>query len=161
VLLVLADGSGWPGEDGVVTGAMRELLRRGVDAQLVALDDSMTARERATVLASADVFIAVGANHSALPDALEALASGTPVVAAETSPVMELVSGHAGDGAAPGVIGLADSLSRVLALRVEDRRTAARQAAAGFPWKRAIDGMLALHHNTDDLPLAELAEAIV
>jgi alpha-1,6-mannosyltransferase len=157
VVFVCAGGSHSPGAGSAASGAMRELLRRGVNARLVALDDTMVPLDRATVLASADVFIATGAINTAVPDALEALASGTPVVAPADSPVMELISGHSGDGAAPGTLGLADALSRVLAVRVEDRRTAARQTAAGFPWHATVDGMLALHSNSNDLPLTELA----
>jgi alpha-1,6-mannosyltransferase len=164
-VFVRVGGPETPGESGVLAGAMRELLRRGVDARLVTLDDSMNPRDRATVLASTDVFLVGGAAHAAanrtaLPDALEALASGTPVVAPAASPAMELISGHAGGGAAPGAMGLADALERVLAVRVEDRRTAARQASAGFSWQATVDGMLALHHNSHQLPLAELAVPI-
>jgi alpha-1,6-mannosyltransferase len=160
VVFVCAGGSGSSGAGTAASGAIRELLRRGVSARLVALDDTMVPLDRATVLASADVFIVTGAIDTAVPDALEALASGTPVVAPVDSPAMELISGHAGDGATPGALGLADALSRVLAVRVEDRRTAARQTAAAFPWQATVDGMLALHSNSDDLPITELAVPI-
>jgi len=160
ILVVLAAGRDSPGDTGVVTSAMRELLRRGIDAQLVGLQEGMSSRDRATVLASADVFIALGTPSTVVLEALEALASGTPVVAPAGTPAAELTVGDAGTSAALGPAGLADAVVRVLDIRVEDRRTAARAAASAFPWSATVEDMLALHNEVDESPLTELVVPI-
>jgi alpha-1,6-mannosyltransferase len=160
VLFVLAAGPDSPGDSGPVTMAMRNLLRRSVDAQLVVLDAEMTEHDRAIVLASADVFIAIGSPQTVVLDALEALASGTPVIAPTDSAVMEILSGDAGLGTEQGAAALTNALSEILTVRIEDRRTAARLAAAEFPWSQTVVDMLDLHHSADAAPVAELAMPI-
>jgi alpha-1,6-mannosyltransferase len=160
VAVVLAAGPDSPGDTGVVTAAMRELLRRGIDAQLVVLENGLAVRDRAIVLASADVFVGYGDPATVVFDTLEALASGTPAVALEGTSPAGLLGGHAGAIAGAGASGLADAVARVLDLRVEDRRSAARVCAAAYPWSAVVADMLALHTNLDESPRPELAVPI-
>jgi alpha-1,6-mannosyltransferase len=81
--------------------------------------------------------------------ALEALACGTPVVAADRGAVLELV--QAGLGAATGAVAAPDPASLAAALlevvrhpRDEARRTA-RGRAEQYPWARTARDMLRIH----------------
>jgi alpha-1,6-mannosyltransferase len=81
--------------------------------------------------------------------ALEALASGTPVVAADRGAVRELV--QAGLGAATGAVAAPDPVSLAAALLevVRHPRDEARRAARGraeqYPWARTAREMLRIH----------------
>jgi alpha-1,6-mannosyltransferase len=77
--------------------------------------------------------------------ALEALACGTPVVAASSSAVAELVAGDAGRTARPEPPALAAAVVSLLAVPERQRRKAARQRAESFPWSRTTRTMLAMH----------------
>jgi alpha-1,6-mannosyltransferase len=76
---------------------------------------------------------------------LEALACGTPVVAASTSAVVELVTGGAGRSARPEPPAFAAAVAALLTMPEAQRRAAARARAELFPWSRTTDTMLALH----------------
>jgi len=78
--------------------------------------------------------------------ALEALASGTPVVVDESSALPEVV-GMA--GAAVPDNGFAAGVRQLLARPEADRRAEARARAECFDWRYAVAGFLAAH----DLPL--------
>jgi len=146
--------------------ALRVLHRGGSTARLVVagsgpLTASMTRRARglpvemvghladrssvASLLRAADVVLAPGPVETFGLAALEALASGTPVVAANTSAVAELVGGGAGRSASPEPRALAEAVSALLAVPQAQRRQAARARAESFPWSRTTDTMLALH----------------
>lgn len=99
----------------------------------------------AYLLGSADVVLAPGPVETFGLAALEALACGTPVVAASTSAVAELVGGGAGCSARPDPPALAAGVARMLALPEAERRQAARARAETYPWSRTTDTMLALH----------------
>jgi alpha-1,6-mannosyltransferase len=99
----------------------------------------------AGLLASADVVIAPGPVETFGLAALEALACGTPVVAASTSAVAELVGGGAGRSARPEPLALAAAVASLLAVPEVERRQAARTRAESFPWSRTTQTMLALH----------------
>jgi len=99
----------------------------------------------AYLLGSADVVLAPGPVETFGLAALEALACGTPVVAASTSAVAELVGGGAGCSARPEPPALAAAVARMLAVPERQRRQAARARAESFPWSRTTDTMLALH----------------
>ncbi|MCF4123210.1 glycosyltransferase [Antribacter sp. KLBMP9083] len=102
-------------------------------------------RERlATLLACADVVVAPGPIETFGLAALEALASGTPVVCSSTSALPEVV-GDAGAAGAPEPAALALAIHEVLAREVTARRAAARARAELFPWSATGDAMLALH----------------
>jgi len=149
--------------------ALRELLRGGFPARLVVagsgpLTASLRRRARglpvelvghlsersavADLLAAGDVVLAPGPVETFGLAALEALACGTPVVAASTSAVAELVEGNAGRSAKPDAPALAAAVAEVLSLPEARRRGAARARAELFPWSRTTDTMLSLHRLT-------------
>ncbi|MDQ1537261.1 MAG: alpha,6-mannosyltransferase [Actinomycetota bacterium] len=146
--------------------ALRVLLRAGTPARLVIagsgpLSASLGRRARglpvemvgqvvdrssvAYLLGSADVVLAPGPVETFGLAALEALACGTPVVAASTSAVAELVGGGAGCSARPEPPALAAAVARMLAVPTAQRRQAARARAESYPWSRTTETMLALH----------------
>ena len=85
--------------------------------------------------------------------ALEALASGTPVVASASSAVREVIGIDEGV-ASTGAIAdntpshFADAVQRVLLTPLRERQAACRARARQFPWSSTIDQMLALHDAT-------------
>lgn len=96
--------------------------------------------EVADVLACADVCIAPGPIETFGLAALEALASGTPVIAARGSAVEEVLIHGAG---------IATTRERyataVLEVLGPEASAIARRRAEQFPWSRTVRGMLALH----------------
>ena len=78
---------------------------------------------------------------------LEALASGTPVVTANTGGARELVDLTSGGWADPEPDALADAVLRVAARPATARRAGARRRAEEFGWDRTIESMLALHRH--------------
>jgi alpha-1,6-mannosyltransferase len=98
----------------------------------------------AALLATADVLIAPGPVETFGLAALEALASGTPVVVSAESALPEVI-GDAGI-AAPGAGPAYAVAVRALAARPEQaRRRAARQRAELFPWSASVAAFLAAH----------------
>lgn len=149
---------------------LRELLARGVDARLVVAGDGplrsrleraaaglpvtfvgfvSERRQLAALLASADVSLNPGPIETFCLSALEALASGTPVVAADSSSLPELIVPAAGEIAGPTGKSFADAVQRILARRNEVRRTGARLRASEFPWSATVQRMLALHESLE------------
>jgi alpha-1,6-mannosyltransferase len=128
------------------SGPLTESLRRrarGLPVELVGhLGDRAAV---ASLLRSADVVLAPGPVETFGLAALEALACGTPVVAANTSAVAELVVGAAGRTACPEPDALAAAVVALLAVPEAQRRAAARARAEQFPWSRTTDTMLTLH----------------
>lgn len=128
------------------SGPMAASLRRRARGLPVEMVGHLADRSSvAGLLASADVVMAPGPVETFGLAALEALACGTPVVAASTSAVAELVGGGAGRSARPEPPALAAAVSSLLAVPEVDRRQAARARAESFPWSRTTDTMLALH----------------
>ncbi|MCU1405736.1 MAG: glycosyltransferase [Glaciihabitans sp.] len=149
-----------------VIDTLRELRRRGVDARLVMagagplrarleraardlpvdfvgqIDEP---RDLATLLACADVVVSAGPRNTFSVSWLEALASGSPVVASAGSAAGELLSHSAGELAGDSGLEFADAVVRILDRRIADRRADAREVAAGYPWSRTVDLMLAAH----------------
>jgi alpha-1,6-mannosyltransferase len=98
----------------------------------------------AALLATADVVIAPGPVETFGLAALEALASGTPVVANSASALPEVL-GAAGRAAAGTPEAFADAIEALLdGPRAEQRRTA-RARAERFPWTATVTGFLAAH----------------
>ena len=126
---------------GPLTASLRRRAR-GLPVELVGHLADRTAV--ADLLGAADVVLAPGPVETFGLAALEALACGTPVVAASTSAVAELVTG-AGRSARPEPPALAAAIAALLAVPATQRRNAARARAEMFPWSRTTDTMLALH----------------
>jgi alpha-1,6-mannosyltransferase len=99
----------------------------------------------ARLLATADVVLAPGPLETFGLAALEALASGTPVVATRGSALPEVVGSTAGAFAEPTGAALARAVIDVLSRHPRLRRHAARERALSFPWSATVDRMLAVH----------------
>ncbi|MBZ6257279.1 glycosyltransferase [Streptomyces olivaceus] len=97
--------------------------------------------------ASADVCLAPGPAETFGLAALEAMASGTPVVASASSALSEVI-GSAGAVAADHGEAFADAVELVLARREADRRGAARARAECFGWDTAVEAFLGAHDAT-------------
>ncbi|MEU4669152.1 glycosyltransferase family 1 protein [Amycolatopsis sp. NPDC023774] len=125
-------------------GPRRRALERRARGLPVTFLGFLSGRDEvARLLATADVSLAPGPHETFGLAALEALASGTPVVVSASSALREIVRpgcGAAVDDHAPAfataVTGLLD--------RPEDlRRAAARARAEEFAWPESVRGMLA------------------
>lgn len=151
--------------------ALGALRRDGVDARLIVAGDgprrdSLERRARgltplpdgrpavhftgfiddrtrlAMLLASADVSLAPGPHETFGLAALEALASGTPVVVSRSSALADIVTADSGAVAADDPAAFAHAVTEVLARPTADRRRAARTRAEQFTWPAAVEGML-------------------
>lgn len=128
------------------SGPLAASLRRRAQGLPVSLVGHLASRSAlANLLGAADVVLAPGPVETFGLAALEALACGTPVVAASTSAVAELVGAGAGRSARPEPPALAAAASALLAVPEAKRRAAARARAELYPWSRTTDTMLALH----------------
>ena len=128
------------------SGPLAASLRRRARGLPVEMVGHLSDRSSvAGLLGSADVVLAPGPVETFGLAALEALACGTPVVAASTSAVAELVEGGAGRSARPEPRALAAAVGVMLAVPEAQRRQAARARAESFPWSRTTDTMMALH----------------
>jgi alpha-1,6-mannosyltransferase len=128
------------------SGPLTASLRRRAQGLPVELVGHLADRSSvADLLGAADVVVAPGPVETFGLAALEALACGTPIVAASTSAVAELVKGDAGRTAMPEPRALATAIVELLAVPEPWRRGAARARAESFPWSRTTDTMLALH----------------
>jgi alpha-1,6-mannosyltransferase len=96
-------------------------------------------------LARADIALSVCPGETFGLSVLEALASGTPVVTADTGGARELVDASCGAWAAPVPDAIADAVLELATRPVAGRRTAARHRAEQYPWESTVDSMLELH----------------
>jgi alpha-1,6-mannosyltransferase len=105
-------------------------------------------RELAALLATADLVLAPGPVETFGLTALESLACGTPVVAARTGALPELLAAAeegAGLAVHPCGTAMAAAAATVLAWDPARRRAAARRRATRFPWSATVAGMLSVH----------------
>jgi len=148
--------------------ALVELRNRGIDARLVIVGigpmwkkirllakglpvDTLgyiADRKRvAAILSSADVSLAPGPLETFCLSALESIASGTPVVASQSSAVGEFLKINlkhpAGAVAADNGIAFADAIESLLYR--PKLRAVARGAAESLPWDKTIQLMMLLH----------------
>ncbi|MEV6299728.1 glycosyltransferase [Actinoplanes sp. NPDC051861] len=143
---------------------LAEMRKLGVDAALVVAGDgplreslAAEAAERElparflghvpdprALLATADVVLAPGPIETFGLAALEALASGTPVVVRRASALPEVVgaAGAAADGAGTA---FAEAVLGLLTRPETERRAAARAQAERYPWSRSVEGFLSVH----------------
>lgn len=164
-LLLMASRLSKEKRPALAVDAVRELTRRGRRVHLVVAGDGplrRTLREHATdlpvtflgfvseperlatLLASADVLIAPGPVETFGLAALEALASGTPVVANSASALPEVLGG-AGRSAHGSPTAFADAIEGLLDAPQHELRRAARARAELFPWSTTVTGFLAAH----------------
>jgi alpha-1,6-mannosyltransferase len=135
------------------SGPLAASLRRRAGGLPVKLVGHLADRSAvASLLGAADVVLAPGQVETFGLAALEAMACGTPVVAASTSAVAELVGGGAGRSARPEAPALAAATTALLAVPEAQRRTAARARAELYPWSRTTATMLTLHGLTVHRP---------
>jgi alpha-1,6-mannosyltransferase len=148
---VLAVAGGGP----LRVALQREAAERGLPVRF--LGHVGDRRELAALLATADVAIAPGPIETFGLAALEALASGTPVVVSAESALPEVI-GDAGI-AAPGEGPAYAAAVCALAARPEsDRRRAARMQAERYPWSASVAGFLEAHRVDAGTPAAEPVE---
>jgi alpha-1,6-mannosyltransferase len=161
-------------------GALAELRRRGLPAVLVIAGDgprrrALQAQARglpvrflrhisdrgrlAQLLATADVVIAPGPVETFGLSALEALASGTPVVVSSRSALPEIV-GPAGQTTEDDDAACADAVQRLLDRDVTGRRRLARRQAERFDWPTAVRGFLHAHGLAPEPGLPAAAAAV-
>ncbi|MBZ6251021.1 MULTISPECIES: glycosyltransferase [Streptomyces] len=169
-LLVMCSRLSVEKRPGTAFDALAALRRRGGRAALVVAGDGplrprleQRAREQAlpvtflghladpgalgALQASADVCLAPGPAETFGLAALEAMASGTPVVASASSALSEVI-GSAGAVAADHGEAFADAVELVLARGEADRRGAARARAECFGWDTAVEAFLGAHDAT-------------
>ncbi|GDY29423.1 glycosyltransferase [Gandjariella thermophila] len=124
-------------------GPSREMLERRARGLPVTFLGFVNSRsDVATLLASADVSLAPGPHETFGLAALEALASGTPVVVSASSALREIVGPGYGAAVPDHAPAFADAVTQIMAGPEPDRRAAARARAEQFPWPAAVDGML-------------------
>lgn len=97
----------------------------------------------ARLLASADVSLAPGPHETFGLAALEALASGTPVVVSASSALREIVRPGCGAAVPDAASAFASAVTGLLDSPEELRRAAARARAEEFAWPVSVEGMLA------------------
>jgi alpha-1,6-mannosyltransferase len=148
-----------------VVETVRELMRRGLPVRCAIAGDGPLRRrmeraaaglpieflgfladrsELARLLASADVVLAPGPIETFGLAALEALASGTPVVVDAASALPEVI-GSAGWAVAGTPAAFAGAVESVLKLPRRPTRIRARDRAECFDWSRTVQGFLVAH----------------
>ena len=155
--------------------ALRELLERGINARLVYIGSGPLHKKLydssrdipvtfwgyvanknllAQMIASADVSLAPGPIETFCLAALESLASGTPVVASNTSAVGEFLIGEEGDfvglTAANNGAAFADAIEIILEELREDSTLSSRCRiqAEKFPWSQTVRRLESLNEMT-------------
>jgi alpha-1,6-mannosyltransferase len=125
-------------------GPRREALQRRAAGLPVTFLGFLNSRaEVARLLATADVSLAPGPHETFGLAALEALASGTPVVVSASSALREIVRPGCGAAVSDHAPAFAGAVNSLLADPESTRREAARARAEQYPWQAAVDGMLA------------------
>jgi alpha-1,6-mannosyltransferase len=133
------------------TGAALPALRRAAIGLPVVFHGYVAGRRAlADRLAAADVAFAPSVAETFGLSVLEALACGTPVVAADTGGAGELLSPGAGVAVPATPEGIAAGVAEVTSWPVAARRAAARNQAERFPWSATVDSMLNLHAKVAD-----------
>ncbi|WAL65223.1 glycosyltransferase [Amycolatopsis cynarae] len=126
-------------------GPRRRALERRARGLPVTFLGFLTARrEVARLLASADVSLAPGPHETFGLAALEALASGTPVVVSASSALREIVRPGCGAAVADAPDAFASAVTGLLATPEPARRAAARARAEEFTWPASVEAMLSV-----------------
>ncbi|CCH35255.1 glycosyltransferase [Actinosynnema sp. NPDC047251] len=124
-------------------GPRREALeRRAAGLPVTFLGYVGKRTDVATLLATADVSLAPGPHETFGLAALEALASGTPIVVSASSALREIVRPDCGAAVPDHAPAFAGAVNALLDHPERTRRTAARARAEHYPWQAAVEGML-------------------
>jgi alpha-1,6-mannosyltransferase len=124
-------------------GPRRSVLqRRAAGLSITFLGFVPGRAEVATLLATSDVSLAPGPHETFGLAALEALASGTPVVVSRSSALREIICSTCGAAVADHAPAFANAVNRLLDTPEPSRRVAARARAEEFTWPAAVTGML-------------------
>lgn len=121
---------------------MSSLRRRAAGLPVTFLGFVADRADVAALLATADVSLAPGPHETFGLAALEALASGTPVVVSESSALGELVRPECGAAVSDHAPAFAGAVEGLLSVPEPDRRAAARARAEQFDWPTSVRGML-------------------
>jgi alpha-1,6-mannosyltransferase len=124
---------------------MAALRRRAAGLPVTFLGFLDSRAEVARLLATSDVSLAPGPHETFGLAALEALASGTPVVVSGSSALREIVRDDCGAAVADDAGEFARAVERVLEIPEPVRRAAARARAEEFDWSTSVRSMLAAH----------------
>jgi alpha-1,6-mannosyltransferase len=122
--------------------SMNSLRRRAAGLPVTFLGFVQSRTEVARLLASADVSLAPGPHETFGLAALEALASGTPVVVSASSALREIVRPGCGAAVDDHAGAFAGAVEDLLAAPEPGRRAAARARAEEFSWSSSVHGML-------------------
>ncbi|MGH4023856.1 MAG: glycosyltransferase family 4 protein [Pseudonocardiaceae bacterium] len=124
-------------------GPRRESLQRRAGGLPITFLGFVQGRsEVARLLATSDVSLAPGPHETFGLAALEALASGTPVVVSRSSALGEIIQPTCGAAVADHAPAFAGAVTRLLDAPEPVRRAAARARAEQFAWPTAVNGML-------------------
>ncbi|GAA3003289.1 glycosyltransferase [Actinokineospora diospyrosa] len=121
---------------------MSSLRRRAAGLPVTFLGFLSDRADVARLLATADVSLAPGPHETFGLAALEALASGTPVVVSESSALPEIVRPDCGQAVSDDAPAFAGAVEGLLSVPEPDRRAAARARAEQFDWPSSVRGML-------------------
>ncbi|SDD44638.1 glycosyltransferase [Actinokineospora iranica] len=121
---------------------MAALRRRAAGLPVTFLGYVADRADVARLLATADVSLAPGPHETFGLAALEALASGTPVVVSASSALREIVRPDCGLAVPDDAPAFAGAVEGLLSLPERDRRAAARARAEEFDWPTSVRGML-------------------
>jgi alpha-1,6-mannosyltransferase len=122
----------------------RALERRARGLPVTFLGFLSSRTEVARLLASADVSLAPGPHETFGLAALEALASGTPIVVSASSALREIISPGCGVAVPDLPVAFASAVTGLLESPEEARRAAARARAEEFAWPESVRGMLSV-----------------
>jgi alpha-1,6-mannosyltransferase len=143
----------------------RELRRRGLKAHLVIIGDGPLRGELeraaaglpvtflgfiadravvARIMASVDILLAPGPIETFGLAALESLACGTPVVAAKSGAIGEILGG-AGLCAGDSEVQWSDAVQQILSRKEGARRAAARARAEEFNWSTTVGRLVDIY----------------
>lgn len=125
-------------------GPLRTRLERTARGLPVTFLGHLGTARLAALFATADVALAPGPVETFGLAALEALASGTPVVANSRSALPSVI-GDAGRATHACGICFADAVEALLVEPAERVSAAARRRALDYDWGRAVRGFLAVH----------------
>jgi alpha-1,6-mannosyltransferase len=118
------------------------LQRRAAGLPVTFLGFVESRADVADLLAAADVSLAPGPHETFGLAALEALASGTPVVVSASSALREIVRPGCGAAVDDHAGAFAGAVEDLLAVPEPGRRAAARARAEEFGWPDSVRGML-------------------